>query len=192
MNMCGAGFVVSDPAQPTQIGGLDLGHDISRATHTCCPLPGRDIAVTTEERIPEGCGGVQPNARLIDISDPTDLSVLSTFPLPQGEWCHGGGRFGPHNVHEPKPGSLIDGDTVYMTWFNAGLRVYDVSDATRPIEIAAFIPETPKGQTAAQANDVTVAEDGLIYVTDRSAGGLHILELTAGAQAARPQTEEAA
>ena len=183
---------VSDPAHPAQLGGLDLGHATSRATHTCCPLPGRDIAVTTEERIPEGCVGVPPMARLIDISDPADLHVLSDFPQPAGDWCAKGGRFGPHNVHEPKPGSLIDGDTVYMTWFNAGLRVYDVSDASRPTEIAAFVPDSPQGQPAAQANDVTVGADGLIYLTDRLFGGLHILELTAGAQAARPRAEAAA
>ena len=94
-------------------------------------------------------------------------------------------------MHEPKPGSLIDGDTVYMTWFNAGLRVYDVSDATRPTEIATYVPDPRPGQTAAQTNDVTVGPDGLIYITDRWDGGLHILELTAGAEAARPTREAA-
>jgi hypothetical protein len=178
---------VSDPARPHQVGGLELDHESSRATHTFCPLPGRDVAVTTEERIPEGCVGVEPHARLVDIADPSRPRILATFPRPEGDWCSQGGRFGPHNVHEPKPGSRIDGDTVYMTWFNAGLRVYDVSDATDPVEIAAFVPDPPPGQAAPQSNDVTVAEDGLIYLTDRLNGGLHILELTAGAEAARPR-----
>jgi hypothetical protein len=178
---------VGDPERPALVGALELDHTMSRAMHTCCPLPGRDIAVTTEERIPDGCVGVQPNARLIDISDAATPGVISTFPLPEGDWCERGGRFGPHNVHEPKAGSMIDGDTVYMTWFNAGLRVYDVSDAKRPTEIAAFVPDPPPGQISTQLNDVTVSEDGLIYVTDRLAGGLYILELTAGAEAARPR-----
>ena len=39
---------------------------------------------------------------------------------------------------------------------------------------------------AIQLNDVLVGPDGLIYVTDRFAGGLYILELEAGAEAARP------
>lgn len=183
---------VSDPGHPTLRGSLELDHATSRATHTVCPLPGRDVAVTTEERIPEGCVGVAPNARLVDISDPATPRVLATFPLPEGDWCARGGRFGPHNVHEPKPGSRIDGGIVYMTWFNAGLRVYDVADASRPVEIAAFVPDPPAGQAAAQSNDVMVSEDGLIFLTDRLSGGLHILELTAGAEAARAEARRAA
>jgi hypothetical protein len=182
---------VADPTAPRQVGGLELDHAVSRATHTFCPLPGRDIAVTTEERIPEGCVGVTPRARLVDIADPARPRVMATFPEPAGDWCERGGRFGPHNIHEPKPDALIDGETVYMTWFNAGLRVYDVADPARPTEIAAFVADPPEGQAAAQANDVLVAPDGLIYLTDRLAGGLHILELTAGAQAARPRRVDA-
>jgi hypothetical protein len=142
--------------------------------------------VTTEERIPAGCVGVPPSMRLIDISDPAAPRVLSTFPVPEGDFCDRGGRFGPHNVHEPKPGGLIDPNTVFATYFNAGLRVYDVSDAEAPREIAYYVPDPPPGQAATQLNDILVGHDGLIYVTDRIAGGLHILELTAGAASARP------
>jgi hypothetical protein len=177
---------VNEPAAPSLIGHLQLGHDVARATHTVCPLPGRPVAVTTEERIPAGCVGVAPNMRLIDISDPAALRVLSTFPVPEGDFCDRGGRFGPHNVHEPKPGGLIDENTVFATYFNAGLRVYDVSDASAPTEIAHYVPDPPPGQAASQLNDIFVGPDGLVYVTDRIAGGLHIVELTAGAASARP------
>ena len=184
------GLIVLDIREPgaiRPIGGLDLGPDVARAVHTFLPLPGRSVAVTTEERITDGCAGVAPNARLLDITDPTDPQILSTLPVPGGDFCERGGRFGPHNVHEPKPGTLIDGSTVYLTYFNGGLRVFDVSDATAPVEIAAFVPDPPPGQATTQLNDVTVSEDGRIYVTDRLAGGMHILELTEGASAARPQ-----
>jgi hypothetical protein len=177
---------VRDPAAPSLVANLDLGHDVAQATHTFCPLPGRDVAVTTEERIAPGCPGVAPNVRLIDIADPTSPRVISTFPVPQGDFCERGGRFGPHNVHEPKPGGLIDADTLYLTYFNAGIRVFDVHDPTAPTEIAWYVPDPPRGQPAPQLNDVLVGPDGLIYTTDRWGGGLHILELTEGASAARP------
>jgi hypothetical protein len=177
---------VRDPSSPSLVANLDLGTEVARATHTVCPLPGRDIAVTTEERIAPGCPGVAPNVRLIDIADPAAPRVISSFPVPQGDYCDRGGRFGPHNVHEPKPGTLIDGDTVYLTYFNAGLRVFDVSDPSRPTEIAYYVPDPPDGQATPQLNDLLVAPDGLIYVTDRLDGGLHILELTAGAASSRP------
>jgi hypothetical protein len=183
---------VRDPAAPTLVANLDLGHDVAQATHTFCPLPGRDIAVTTEERIAPGCPGVAPNARLVDIADPRAPRVMSTFPVPQGDFCERGGRFGPHNVHEPKPGGLIDGDTVYLTYFNAGIRVFDVHDPAAPTEIAWYTPDAPPGQPAPQLNDVLVGPDGLIYTTDRWGGGLHILELTDGAAGVRPPRAAAA
>ena len=160
------------------VSHLNLGHEAQRATHTFLPLPGRDVAVTTGEWIVAGCGGVALNARLIDISDPANLRILSTLPVPEGDFCARGGRFGPHNVSEPKPGALVDGNTVYMTYFNAGLRVFDVTDAAAPREVAYYVPGAPAGQESTQLNDIMVAEDGLIYVTDRFNGGLLILERT--------------
>jgi hypothetical protein len=177
---------VSDPSDPRFVAQHRFDHAVSRATHTACPLPGRDILVVTEERWTNGCTGIEPNAYLVDVADPRKPRVTATFPIPEGDFCTRGGRFGPHNVHEPRPGSLQDGDTVFLTYFNAGLRVYDVSDAARPVEIAWYIPDPPPGQAAIQVNDVLVGADGLVYVTDRVAGGLYILELTAAAAAARP------
>lgn len=178
---------VQDPATPRLVGRLHFGEDAARSTHTTCPIPGRDLLVVTEERISDGCTGVAPHVRLVDVSDPQAPQVVSTFPTPDGDFCGRGGRFGPHNVHEPRPGSLVDGSTVYVTWFNAGLRVFDIADSARPVEIGWFIPDPPKGEPAAQINDVYVAQDGLVYATDRRAGGLYILELGAGAANARPR-----
>jgi hypothetical protein len=176
---------LADPTAPRPVSHLELGHDLSRALHTACPLPGRDLLVTTEERWDDGCIGVAPHARLIDIADPAAPRVTAVLPEPEGDFCERGGRFGPHNVHEGRPGSLRDGSTVYVTWFNAGLRVFDVSDSGRPVEIAWYVPDPPPGRPAIEINDVLVDADGLIYCTDRHAGGLYILELTGGAAAAR-------
>jgi hypothetical protein len=38
------------------------------------------------------------------------------------------------------------------------------------------VAEPPPGQPVAQANDLWVEETGLVWVTDRVAGGLHLLE----------------
>ena len=64
------------------------------------------------------------------------------------------------------------------TWFSAGLRVYDIRDPYRPEEIAAFLPETPKGQRGCRISDVFVDDRGIIYATDRAKGGLYVLEYT--------------
>jgi hypothetical protein len=77
-----------------------------------------------------------------------------------------------------RPGTLSDPNTIYVTWFNAGLRVVDISDAARPREIAYYVPEAPPGRSSIQFNDVLVGSDGLVYASDRFTGGLYIMERT--------------
>jgi hypothetical protein len=79
-------------------------------------------------------------------------------------------------MHENRPGSYISETTIFSTWNNAGMRVHDVSDADRPVEIAHWCPEPPPGQPAPRANDLYVDSNGIIYLTDRGRGGLYVLE----------------
>jgi hypothetical protein len=171
---------VSDPTAPSLVSRLDLDSvdGPSRCTHTAHPLPGRDLLVVTDECTVDDCEGIDFHARLVDVSDERRPTVVARFPVPEGDFCSHGGRFGPHNVHEMRPGSWQSSTVVHMTWFNAGVRVYDVADATAPREIAYFVPEPPPSRPSIQLNDLIVDEDGLIYVSDRYAGGLYILELT--------------
>ena len=174
---CDAGVVVldiSDVSRPVKLANLSWspGGD----THTCMPLPGRDLLVVTDETVTDRCAGEEHLVRLVDVSDPRDPRVVSVCPPPEGDFCERGLRFGPHNTHENRPGSYCSADLVFVTYFNAGLRVYDVSDAQAPVEVAHWIPETPPGQEACQINDVFVATDHLVYVTDRVNGGVYVLQ----------------
>jgi hypothetical protein len=110
------------------------------------------------------------------VSDEKAPFVRSICPVPEGDFCDRGLRFGAHCLHENRPGSYRSQEIVFTTYFNAGLRIYDLSDPDRPVEIAHWIPECPPGQKAAQINDVFVAEDHTTYVTDRVNGGVYILE----------------
>ena len=85
-------------------------------------------------------------------------------------------RFGPHNLHENRAGSYRSARVVFVTYFNAGLRVYDLVDPARPVELASWVPETPAGQEAPQTNDLFVEANGRVWATDRIGGGLHCLE----------------
>jgi hypothetical protein len=176
-----AGLVILDIADlhaPTLVSHLDFGPETSTATHTALPIPGRDLLVVTDEQLANDCKGLQTRVRVVDITNERQPRVLSEFPVPVGDFCLRGGRFGPHNVHEMRPGSLIDPNTIYVTWFNAGLRVMDISQPSQPREIAYFVPDAPAGRSSIQFNDVLVAADGLVYVTDRFTGGLYIVERT--------------
>src|SRR5262249_38730955 len=122
------------------------------------------------------CKGMQTRVRVVSIADEKAPRVLAEFAPPEGDFCSRGGRFGPHNLHEMRPGSLQDPNTIYVTWFNAGLRMFDVSEPAAPREIGYFVPEAPPNRSSIQFNDVVVNADGLVYVTDRFTGGLYILE----------------
>ena len=69
-------------------------------------------------------------------------------------------------------------DTLIVgAFFNAGVRVYDISDPFRPENVAYYIPPVPQGVDGVNINDVYVDENQLIYAIDRKKGGLYILEM---------------
>ncbi len=172
-----AGMVVldvSDVASPRVVS--TLGWEPGGDTHTCMPLPNRRLVVSTDEAIKERCNEEQKLVRIIDVADPESPSVVGICPPPDGDFCERGLRFGPHNLHENRPGSYVSEEVVFVTYFNAGLRVYDISDPNEPHEIAHWLSDPPPSQEAPQINDVYVQANGLIFVTDRISGGLYVLE----------------
>jgi len=99
---------------------------------------------------------------------------------PLEEFSKRGGRYGSHNLHENRPGHTFKSNTtVFATFFNAGVRVFDTSNPYRPEEIAYFIPAAPEGSRSgvAEINDVYVDENQIVYAVDRFAGGLYTLEM---------------
>jgi hypothetical protein len=92
-----------------------------------------------------------------------------------------GGRCGAHNVHEnpPGPGAWRSEDIVLGTFFNAGVRAFDVRDPFAPKEVGYYIPPAPSGARGGtvQINDVFVDDRGVVFAVDRHAGGLYALEM---------------
>lgn len=197
----GGGVVTLDVSridQPRLVSRLDIGAAFSShvAMHTAIPLASRGIAIVNTEAIAEDSREPLNFAGIVDISDPAAPRLLSTFPVPVPtaempfpNFHTRGGRFGPHNQHHPQdPDTLYSSDTiVFMTWFNAGLRVYDTSDPYLPREIAWYLPHDPEvrrgllpTKLVTQTEDVLVDDRGLIFMTDKN-HGLHVLELEDGA-----------
>jgi len=141
-------------------------------------VPGTPVLVVAEESVRNaGADGVKM-VWLVDVRDETKPVPIAAFPIPQGDFCARGGRFGPHNIHENRPGSKNDDLLIYLCYFSAGIRIVDISNPFRPVETGFFVPPAPVGQPAIQINDVFVDAEGLIYITDRVGGGLYILEYT--------------
>jgi hypothetical protein len=167
---------ISDREKPELVSHTEFGDELSSKTHTALPVPDRPLLLVADESTEDRCQEIQKQVRVMDIRDDTHPSVLSVFPIPEGDYCARGGRFGPHNLHEHRPGSHRSSSLFFLTYFNAGLRVVDLEDPSAPVEVGYFVPAAPEGQEAIQLNDVFVTEEKLIYVTDRLSGGLFILD----------------
>lgn len=165
---------ISDVARPSVVSQFDW--EPGGETHTCLPLPGRDLVVVTDEATTDGCDGPPHWVRVVDVADEQHPRVVAVCPEPEGDFCDRGLRFGAHCLHENRPDSYTSENLMFVTYFNAGLRVYDLVDSAAPVEIASYIPECPSGQSAIQINDVWVDEDHLVYISDRVTGGIYILQ----------------
>ena len=131
---------------------------------------------------------------IVDISDEANPRLISLFPSPVPppgapfpNFQRRGGRFGPHNQHHPQhqPWLLDRDDLIYLTWFNGGLRVYDIRDPYLPKEVGYFVPADPPERLGPRpasalvpsAEDLLVDARGYVYFTDRNYG-IHILRYT--------------
>jgi hypothetical protein len=184
---------VSELSRPRMISQLTFrGITATQGIHTFLPLPRRRIALVNDEAIRENGDENLNMAGIIDVGNESELRLIALFPLPEPpvetglkNFYEKGGRFGPHNHHHPNHQACLEDrdDIAYLTYFNAGLRVYDIRDARAPKEIAYFIPPDPKtrigtkpSKLVAQTEDVLVDRRGCIYISDKNQG-IYILRL---------------
>ncbi len=216
----GAGMMIldiSDITLPKLVGQLRhhppfAGKLSGARCHTVVPLSERPYAVMTSEgerytvyseKIVNGVAQPLNFIGMVDISNPADPTLISTFPypeIPEGFPYRnfneipgvGAGPFGPHNLHEPHYHPALEdrNDRIYCAYFHAGLRVYDISDPFVPREIAYFIPPDPDkwafnnetgdlfpGPNIATTEDVIVDNRGNIFM-DTSHQGLYVMRCT--------------
>ena len=175
---------VADRSTPRLITHRNWSPPFGGGTHNCLPLPDRQLMVVLDEAVLDNCEDGVKYIWMFDIREPSNPISISTFPTPaEADYPNKGGHFGPHNIHENRPESFVSSDIIFATYQNAGVRVFDIRNAHRPEEIAAFVPpepvqlidHRPNRRKVIQSCDVWVSPDGLIYSTDFN-GGLYILE----------------
>jgi hypothetical protein len=175
---------VSDRSDPRLIVHRNWCPPYGGGTHNCLPLPDRDLLVVLDEAVLDHQEDGLKLIWVFDIREPANPISISTFPTPaEDDYVAKGGHFGPHNIHENRPGSFVSSELIFATYQNAGIRVFDIRDQYRPVETAAFVPPAPArlvdrrpGRARViQSCDVFVDTKGLVYSNDYN-GGLFILE----------------
>ena len=192
-----AGFVildVSNPRRPERVGGLDLrGLGSILGCHSAVPIPGTQLVAVNSEAIAEDGHEGYNYCLLVDVSDPSEPVVVGSVPQPNPtpetglrSYFDKGGRFGPHNQHHPDNGLVYTGsDLLFLTYFNAGLRVFDVAEPRAPREVGWYVAGTPVKRYGpmphaleTQFEDVLVDSRGNIFCTDKN-WGLFVLRAEA-------------
>jgi hypothetical protein len=173
---------ISDMGHPRLVSRWDYHPPFPGFTHTLLPLFDRGLLVVSDESIVDGAADWPKLVWILDAREETNLVPISTCPLPAVKtFAQRGGRFGAHNLHENRPasGSWVSETIIVGTFFNGGVRAFDLSDPFRPREAAYYVPPVGRGSSkgAIQLNDVFVDERGIVYTVDRFTGGLYVLEL---------------
>jgi len=196
---------ITNPASPKLVWMIDTSPP-GRGPHTVSPiryelvpnfkgpdgLP-RTYAFITDEAAGAAdmkpcASGIRTKAYMVDITDETHPFPVSTWQVPVGDYCEKGGRFGPHQHAETVNGEInrFEDKLAWVAYFNAGIRVIDLSDPYDLKEVGYYVPKTnalshpiTKGQpTAIQINDVDIDHRGLAYASDRVGSGLFVFEYT--------------
>ena len=184
-----AGMVVLDVAdrsQPKLVVHKNWSPPFGGGTHNCLPLPDRDLLVVLDEAVLDH---QEDGLKLIWVFDNRvreNPVSIATCPSPaEADYRAKGGHFGPHNIHENRPGSFVSSQLIFATYQNAGIRVFDISNAFAPKEVGALVPpapaparmmdKRPNRTRVIQSADVFVDAAGIVYATDYN-GGLSIIE----------------
>ena len=173
---------IADKANPKPVARWDNSPPYTGFTHTVLPLFERGLLVVTDESTEDNALDWPKLVWILDAREERNLVPIATCPAPPVDaYKSRGGRFGAHNLHEnvPLPTSWHSDTVILGTFFNGGLRAYDISNPYQPQEVAAFVPPAPSlsAPGAIQLNDVFVDEREVVYTVDRHSGGLYILEM---------------
>lgn len=175
---------LSDPVKPKLLSHRNYAPPFGGGAHTPLPLPNRKLLILADEATTANCANGLAYTWVIDVRAPDNPVSIATLPTPDEEdFCTKGAKFGPHNLHENRPGSFVSEDLVFATYHNAGLRIYDVRDAFQPKQAGYFVPpppetivdQRPNPARVIQSCDVFVDTNGVMYMTDTNAG-LYILQ----------------
>src|SRR3712207_8494074 len=110
---------ISALSSPKMVSRLDYSPPFGGATHTTLPLPGRQLVVIADESLNDNCQEGEKRIWVVDVRAEENPVIVSLCPVPEGNFCEPGSRFGPHNLHENRPGTFQSEDLIFNAYFRA-------------------------------------------------------------------------
>ncbi|MBI3402233.1 MAG: hypothetical protein HY048_12500 [Acidobacteria bacterium] len=159
---CGMGhfgmFILdlADISHPKPIGRLSYQLEAMGGIphHTIYPIEAgaayprlQNTVISVFESLESDCREPWHTPYVIDVKDRKNPKVVGHFPrpaappdAPYADFCQARGRFSSHNIQPWAAPGVARPNVVAMTYFNAGLRIFDISNPTEPKEVAYFVP----------------------------------------------------
>ena len=107
----------------------------------------QNLVLGVFEALEADCREPWHTSYVVDIADKRNPKIIGLFPrpvpppeAPYPDFCCSRGRFSSHNAQPWVAPGVAKPSFVAMTYFNAGIRIYDISEPTAPREVAYFLP----------------------------------------------------
>jgi hypothetical protein len=147
---------LSDIKNPKPYGHVQYEFDAFGTIpfHTCYPVLAdaahpqlQNKVVAVHEALEADCRENYHTPYMVDVKDPRNPKIIGLFPrpaappdAPYNDFCMARGRFGSHNTQCWLAPGTSNPAIMVVTWFNAGVRVFDISNPMAPKEVAWFVP----------------------------------------------------
>jgi hypothetical protein len=147
---------VTDITNPKPIGRLDTPVFTRGAIpwHTQHPVVAdsshprlQDLLICTYEPLESDCQEAARATYVVDVKDKRNPKIIGLFQPPKPDptapytdFCCARGRVGPHIIQAWAAPGVNQPHLLAITYYNAGLRIFDISEPTEPKEVAYFVP----------------------------------------------------
>lgn len=149
---------LSDITKPKPFGHVQWEFDAMGTIpfHTCYPVTAdaahprlQNLIIGVPEALEADCREIYHTPYVVDVKDPRNPKIIGLFPrpatppdAPYNDFCMARGRFGSHNTQCWIAPGTAKANLIAISWFNAGVRLFDISNPTAPKEVAWFVPPT--------------------------------------------------
>jgi hypothetical protein len=124
---------VSEPTAPVWAGQFSEPSAAEGNTHSVALAHNGRLALVADETFGVPWGRL----RLVDVQDQTNPVQVGTFDTPDSASGTPGAQY-DYTIHNPLADDR-DPNRAYVAWYADGVRVLDVADASRPVEVAAWL-----------------------------------------------------